>query len=69
MALLAWKLDSRGVVDDVVDHRGIGHYKKYVNTRRYIFVATSSRVLIYDDLTTKNQSSKRWRQKLIEATF
>ena len=24
MALLAWKLDSRGVVDDVVDHRGIG---------------------------------------------
>ena len=27
MALLAWKLDSRGVVDNVVDHRGIdiGH--------------------------------------------
>ena len=25
MALLAWKLDGRGrVVDDVVDHRGIG---------------------------------------------
>ena len=23
MSLLAWKLDSRGVVDDVVDHRGI----------------------------------------------
>ena len=26
MALLAWKLDERGgtIVDDVVDHRGIG---------------------------------------------
>ena len=25
MALLAWKLDGRGtVIDDIVDHRGIG---------------------------------------------
>ena len=39
------------------------HYKEYASTRRYFFVATSSRFLIYDDLTTKNQASKTERQK------
>ena len=35
MALLAWKLDSRGtVVDDVVDHRGIGSGRRDYRTKR-----------------------------------
>ena len=39
------------------------HYKEYASTRRYFFVATSSRFLVYDDLTTKNQASKTERHK------
>lgn len=36
----------------------ITHYKEYANTRRYFFIAASSCVFIYDDLTTKNEASK-----------
>ena len=35
MALLAWKLDSRGmVVDEVVEHRGIGIGRRDYQTKR-----------------------------------
>src|SRR4051812_39740851 len=36
MALLAWKLDGRGgtIVDDVVDHRGIGSGRRDYRTIR-----------------------------------
>ena len=36
MALLAWKLDGRGVtiVDDVVEHRGIGSGRRDYRTKR-----------------------------------
>jgi hypothetical protein len=49
--------------------RDYDHYKKYVDLRPSIFASKSSYFFIYDDLVTKNWSSKTERQELTTTTF